>query len=61
MKVQSNFDKRDSLKLEKAFNREIFCDSFHGQNAQCLAGLFCKRDLYAGFSFQLIEVRLHRL
>jgi hypothetical protein len=23
--LQANFDKRDSLKLEKAFEREVFC------------------------------------
>jgi hypothetical protein len=41
--------KRDSLKLEKAISGSVYvCSiSFHRQNVLHVAGLSCKRELYA--------------
>jgi hypothetical protein len=51
--LQSNFDKRDSLKRRKRISGRFLCvlfsDSFHRQNAQPLAGLSFKRKLFGRF------------
>jgi hypothetical protein len=60
--VQSNFDKRDSLKRERGLTSGKFpvhFDSSHRQNVQRLAESSGKREIYACFfPLPLIEVRL---
>jgi hypothetical protein len=47
MRVRSSFDERDGLQREKSSKREDFVrfTSFHRQNVQHFAGLFCQREL----------------
>jgi hypothetical protein len=57
--VQSNFDKRDSLDnggKPMSGRHSVRSESFHRQNVQLLAGLFCKREHNACFFLPLIEV-----
>jgi hypothetical protein len=45
-KVQPQFDKRESLKREKVYKREVFC-AFWLVSQTGLAAAFCKRELHA--------------
>jgi hypothetical protein len=52
VQVKPNFDKRDCLKREKAYQREVpmRSDSFHRQNVQYSAGIPCKRSFARVFT-----------
>jgi hypothetical protein len=50
--MRSSFDKRDSLRREETYKWEVSVrfESFHRRNAQRVARLSCKQELYACLS-----------